>query len=484
MPQSRCSIPWLPAGAQPYAGSFNEVAGTQIVLARLRGAQLLFAHGAGRLFEALEGSNHGHVKACPLNNRNRLAVNAYLPHTAPVALGRGSATLGLGDRLGLCADAHLRAVAGSALKPVLAQQSLRELAFMGRDYDDMLCAAAWGALRCGYRGGYAADGDHLKTQEQISRALRHGCTMITLDCSDALHELPQNAPVHTQYAVLPQDLRERLEACYLDDAQARNVGIVFERETLERLAVLYEGSVALAVAVYRDTLRPHGRTVDFEISLDETTAVTTPAAHYFTARELTLAGVQYTGIAPRFVGEFQKGVEYIGDLDALREDLRAHARIAALFGHKLSIHSGSDKFSIYPHIARETGSRFHVKTSGTSWLEAVRVIAMHEPALYRRMHTRALAVLADARTYYTVRADTARIPPLYSMPDSALPAYLAQDDARQLMHITYGYLFSDAVLAADIRTALALHAEALDNAVSAHIRAHIRALGCDTNQTE
>ena len=86
--------------------------------------------------------------------------------------------------------------------------------------------------------------------------------------------------------------------------------------------------------------------------------------------------MKLVSLAPRFVGTLEKGVDYIGDVAAFEESLRDHQAIAELLGpYKLSLHSGSDKLSIYPALARATGGRFHVKTAGTSYLEALRVVA-------------------------------------------------------------------------------------------------------------
>ena len=90
--------------------------------------------------------------------------------------------------------------------------------------------------------------------------------------------------------------------------------------------------------------------------------------------------MKLVSLAPRYIGDFEKGVDYKGDVAALERSLRDHAAIAELLGpYKLSLHSGSDKLSMYPALARATKGRFHVKTAGTSYLEALRVVARHEP---------------------------------------------------------------------------------------------------------
>ena len=129
------------------------------------------------------------------------------------------------------------------------------------------------------------------------------------------------------------------------------------------------------------------------MSVDETESPTTAAQHYFIASELSRRGVKLDSLAPRFCGQFQKGVDYIGDIHELEENFRVHAGIARHFGYKLSLHSGSDKFSVFSSFASCCDGHFHVKTAGTSWLEAMAVVAETEPQLYRRIHAFALGAL-------------------------------------------------------------------------------------------
>ena len=194
--------------------------------------------------------------------------------------------------------------------------------------------------------------------------------------------------------------------------------------------------------VYDEYISKLNREFDFEISIDETETVTSPDAHFFVANELKLRGVKVTSLAPRFCGEFQKGIDYIGDIHQFERELREHVLIAEYFGYKLSIHSGSDKFTTFPIIAKYTKGVLHIKTAGTNWLEAVRVIAKVNPTLYRRMHAYALEHVSEALKYYHITADFDAIKPLDNVHDNELPEYMNDDNARQLMHITYGLLLT------------------------------------------
>ena len=160
------------------------------------------------------------------------------------------------------------------------------------------------------------------------------------------------------------------------------------------------GAVEHTANVFHDVIEKCGRPIDFEMSIDETSCTTTPEAHLFVAKELEKRGVAVTSLAPRFCGEFQKGIEYKGDIEQFTREFSAHVEIAKKYGYKISVHSGSDKFAVFPVIGQRSGGVYHLKTAGTNWLEALRVIAAKEPGLFREICAFALANLAEAKKLY------------------------------------------------------------------------------------
>src|SRR5690606_21841754 len=142
--------------------------------------------------------------------------------------------------------------------------------------------------------------------------------------------------------------------------------------TLARAAAKYGRAVAHAVRMFRHLDAVNGeRPWEMELSVDETETPTSHLEHLYIVTELRRLGVRWVSLAPRYVGRFEKGVDYIGDLDALHADLAGHAAIARAFGpYKLSLHSGSDKFSVYPLAVDATNGMVHLKTAGTSMLTA------------------------------------------------------------------------------------------------------------------
>ncbi len=404
----------------------------------------------------------------PLDHEAAAYLREEFPFTAPVPVLRRERTMGVGDRLGIACPGHIRAFERFDASPVFAQQSMRELNLTNRSYRDVLDAVTFAVFREDFRGGFGADGDHLKRQEDVQTALSLGYTMITLDCSEHIRE-------DGGRAVLTDELKQR----YLGGAFSPEDGLslTFSEDALAEAQHIYGGAVSFAASVWERFFARGQAGADFEISIDETSTPTTPLQHFFVAGELRRRGVDMATVAPRFCGEFQKGIDYIGDLRQFDRELRAHAAIARHYGHKLSIHSGSDKFSVFPSIGRETRGVFHLKTAGTSWLEAVRVVAARDPALYREVHAFALKSFSEAKKYYHVTTELGRVPPLASLSNAQLPGLLEQDDARQLIHITYGLILGDPQLRSRLYRLLDERSEDYAQALDRHIGRHLQALG-------
>ncbi|MCL2266955.1 MAG: tagaturonate epimerase family protein [Treponema sp.] len=370
-----------------------------------------------------------------LTHENACVLQKLFPWTAPVRGLRKKASFGLGDRLGIATPGHIDLFSNNDVFPVFAQQSIRELNLTNRTYEDVLDAASFAVFREGYKKGFGADGDHLKTAKDVEYALSLGFTMITLDCSEHI----KNDVTSANAAPVSNHYKEK----YLGKKfEIEGNTLVFSEDELKQCAAIYADAVSFACEIYKNFFASGKYGADLEISIDETVSVTTPLQHFFTANELLDAGVSFATIAPRFCGEFQKGIDYIGDIAQFEKEIKIHAAIARHFNYKLSIHSGSDKFSVFPLIGRETRGNFHVKTAGTNWLEAMRVIAVVSPSLYREVHAYALSAFDEARKYYHVTTDLAKIPDLSGVKDGDLPKLFENNDVRQVIHITYGLILS------------------------------------------
>ncbi len=416
--------------------------GSDVVMIRREKDKALLASGSGRLYDALEGERSAEGKICPLNAHNAEVVRKTFPEAAPVSHRSHKRTFGLGDRLDCAGPGFIRLFDGKGAFPVLAQQSMRELNLTGRTYGDVLDGATWAVIQEGWKKGYGADGDHLKTPEEIKMALSFGYTMITLDCSDHIDkkiaEL-SDSEIELAYADLPDEDKARWETLYMDkDFNVSGMNMHITGKELKRDVMVYYKAIDFIEYISNEIIGKTGD-IDLEVSVDETATSTSITAHFIIASELKRRHIPFVSLAPRFCGHFEKGIDYVGDVVEFEKEYKQHEAIANAMGYKLSIHSGSDKFKVFPIIGKYS-DKFHIKTSGTNWLEAVRLIAMKAPALYRAMHKIAIDSNADAKRFYVISGTIDNIPPLDELRDIDLPLLLDKVDSRQALHIAYGYI--------------------------------------------
>jgi hypothetical protein len=451
-------------GLKVFPRSVTETETTTYFLARDAGHKLLGIIGESKGFE---GERRGEALLCPLTSTNAAALRQQLLWLRPQTLGLAKSA-GCGDRLGLATPGHIHAVRRvGGIAPILAQQSIRENSRTGRSPQEVIDDATWGVFQEGWRKPWGADADHLKSTKDIDVCVAAGYTFFTFDPGDHVDNAAHTAPLATLrdgFTALPwADLETNVadvQAAYLDKTFKVDDGsvLVFTEETLLRAAGKYARAIAHVIRLYRHLM---AQTDDFEleISVDETETPTSALEHYFVSSELKRLGVEWV-------------VDYIGDLDALEVDLAQHAAIARTLGpYKLSLHSGSDKFSIYPIFARQTAGMVHLKTAGTSYLEALRTIASVKPALFRDIYRLAFELYEQDRATYHVSADPSRAPQIENLGDEELPAVLDQFDAREMLHVTFGSALAQ--LGDPIKETLVAHEEAYTQVLETHFVRHL-----------
>ena len=421
------------------------------------------------------------VRCCELTHHNAAALRKHFPYSAPVCLRSRDITIGLGDRLGIATPGHIRLVKNYDMAPVFAQQSIRELTLTGRTYENVLDDVTFAVFQEGYKTGFGADGDHLKTAEEVKMALDLGYTMLTLDCSEHINNdiagLNSGA-VDTLYTALDPTVTARYEHKYLGSRTVGGQTFDITLASLKKIVLIYNPAIDFAEKIYK-TFFEDGGNVVFELSIDETMTPTAPEAHYLVAAELFDRGVQIDNLAPRFCGEFQKGIDYIGDVGQFASEFKTHCAIAEHFGYKVSVHSGSDKFSVFQTVGDSSKGHYHLKTAGTNWLEAVRTVAKVNPGLYRRMHDYAVKHIDEARKYYHISAEAGNIPDIGHMKDTELPTLMDQTDARQFLHITYGLILTEGYRETfynEFYNTLAEYEAEYADALIAHLGKHLHTL--------
>jgi len=390
-------------------------------------------------------SNEGiSLKIYQLNHDNLNLLRKVLPYLNPSFCGLKT-SFGTGDRLGIATPAHLQAFTKKGIFPVLAQQSVREMSRTERNWQAVLDDVIWGCFEAGYEGPFGADADHVKELEDLRDAADCGYTMFTIDPSNHI-----NTDIETlgkqQINVLYQQILnyEELERLYLNKRFAfENQTLIFDENSLKKIILTYFKALNHVVECYEFLKDCKKDKFDLEISVDETPTVTSPLAHLFIVLELRRRAVEFQNIALHFLGDWQKGIEYIGNVKEFAKEFSIHATLAKnIGGYKLSMHTGSDKFSVYPTFSQKTSGLCHIKTAGTSWLEAAKVIAMKDPDLYRQIHKFALKNFEKDSASYNLTTDLSKVPVIDAIPDNELVNLFKKNDSRQLIHITYGSILN------------------------------------------
>ncbi|MEO6060371.1 MAG: tagaturonate epimerase family protein [Thermoflexales bacterium] len=470
-----------------YPASLVEASGAAYGLRRRDdGARVLvIAAPAGHpALAAFHGERHAVGDATVIegavDTANARALREALPWLRPVPLGLATSA-GCGDRLGLATPGHARAfrTVGGRLAAIFAQQSIREMSRTNRSPDDVLTDATFGALQAGWREPVGADADHLKTPADIDACAAAGFSFFTIDpgahVNDAAEQMQAGA-LEAASAELPWTGLETSHSDFMTRYAGRKVDlddrrVVITPSDAARAAVKYSQAVAHVVVMQRH-LASRLKAYDLEVSVDETESPTRLGEHIIIASELKRLGAPVVSLAPRFVGRFEKGVDYIGDLEALRENLNAHAAVARAFGpYKLSLHSGSDKFSVYPLIVAATHGVAHLKTAGTSYLEGLRVIAAGEPGLFREIVALARERYDTDKLTYHISARLERVPAPDAVSDADLAGLLNAFDARQALHVTFGSAL--ARFGARIMSALSAREEAFAAGLERHFVRHL-----------
>jgi hypothetical protein len=284
-------------------------------------------------------------------------------------------SFGLGDRFLHQGKAQLQALinardAGVDITPVW-NKSDREHKIVGTEPQSLRAEADAAARELGWSGPYRVDADHINFAT-VDRFI--DCSdFFTLDVGDAIGERASDADI----AAFIERHGKYLGRLEIPGAGIFDVG----RDTIEAVAATFLKAVQKAGEIYRHIAAEKGA-ANFiaEVSMDETENPQTPLEMFFILAAIADEGIPAQTIAPKFTGRFNKGVDYVGDIEQFHkefnEDLAAIAFAIAEFGLpdslKLSVHSGSDKFSIYRPMRealRRTGAGVHLKTAGTTWLE-------------------------------------------------------------------------------------------------------------------
>ena len=284
-------------------------------------------------------------------------------------------TFGVGDRFAHQAEAQLAAFERLAADGVVVSpvwnKSNREHSFIGSEPASVRDAASAAVAARKWPHPWFVDADHIRL-DTVDRFL-DSSDFFTIDVADSIGKPASEADVAAFLARHPE-----LRAPLTIPGIAAPVPL--SAQTSGTVAQSYLLACREAGEIFRHIRAKRGDGVAIEVSMDETDAAQTPPELLVILALLADEGVPLQTIAPKFTGRFNKGVDYVGDLAGFEkefsDDVAVLAYAADRYGLprnlKLSVHSGSDKFSLYPIIRRvveRTGAGLHLKTAGTTWLE-------------------------------------------------------------------------------------------------------------------
>ena len=282
-------------------------------------------------------------------------------------------SIGTGDRFGRQGAAQIAAFRKAREKGVAVaivwNKSNREHILIGTEPADQRAAAERAVRETGWDGPWYVDADHIGLAT-VDRFAPH-CGFFTLDVADFIGK-----------SAAPEAI-EAFAAKHANLTTAKGIPARLDAAAIKAAASRYLHAVDEASKIYRRICELRkGDDFVTEVSMDETAIPQSPAELIVILAALADAGVPVQTLAPKFSGRFNKGVDYVGDVAAFfREfeaDVRAVGWSAEAFGLpkslKISVHTGSDKFSLYKgigEIIRKEGAGFHLKTAGTTWLEEI-----------------------------------------------------------------------------------------------------------------
>lgn len=290
----------------------------------------------------------------------------------------GKYSIGMGDRFGHQGSAQLKAVLTAAeqginITPVW-NKSNREHSIIGTGPSDTRKEADAAVKSANYAGPYFVDADHIN-MDTVDRFIDHS-DFFTIDVAAFIGKKSDRYDIE-------EFLRSVEKYTGILAVPGTEEVYTIPRRLLEAIAEKYLYAAKNASAIYRKIEERKGKgNFITEVSMDEVADPQTPVELFFILRMLASFEVPLQTIAPKFSGRFNKGVDYVGDPSKFAEEFEADllmidfavSEFVLPSNLKISVHSGSDKFAIYPHIKeiiRKHDKGIHLKTAGTTWLEEV-----------------------------------------------------------------------------------------------------------------
>ncbi len=404
-------------------------------------------------------------------------------------------SIGTGDRFGKQAGSQLKSVikakeAGREIA-IIWNKSYREHAIIHTDPVSVRLAADSAVKALGWKGSYYVDADHigLKTVDLFMDS----SDFFTLDVADFIGKKADKTNVD-------KFVKENLTYTGKINIPGMDNPLIITEESIRKIAERYLSAVKEAGRIYRHIEEKKGKeNFITEVSMDETDLPQTPEELLFILSAIAKEGIPAQTIAPKFTGRFNKGVDYVGDPEKFEREFNDDICVIAWAvdefnlpkNLKLSVHSGSDKFSIYPSIRktiRRHNAGVHVKTAGTTWLEEL--IGLAESGskglkIAKEVYSTALSRYEELAEPYAavIDIDKAKLPSISEVNSWTGEQYTSalrhdQNDSaynmhlRQLLHVGYKVAseMGDRYIAALIENSEIVGRNVTENLFERHIK--------------
>lgn len=390
--------------------------------------------------------NSSNLLICLLSSKNAEAIRKIFPQCAPSCVKNKNFIFGFGYRSPYLIGNVMQAKIVknfTQVMPILAQQSARELQRTGRSFEDVLNSATWATFEANL-SFWGADADHLKKPSDAKEPAKLCFTHFTIDPSEVL---------------ISADKKE---------IKYKNVFPLI-REFIKIIKKHIKGDFTL------------------EVSLDEHDEITSPEELRYILEKLKRNKIKIDEIAPKFVGNLEKGIDYFSDTKGnkkikntklFEKHFASLYKIAKYYGVKLCLHSGSDKFSIYPIIKKITDGDIHIKTAGTFFLEELRLVAKTNLDEFKEIYNCALDVFEDEKASYKLTAKKEDIPDLSKLDGKEIYKLMetknGNDALRQVLHVSYGKILTHPEFKKTLEETVVSNENELFKIFSTHIRKHLR----------
>jgi hypothetical protein len=290
----------------------------------------------------------------------------------------GKYSIGMGDRFGHQGDAQLKAIIDSGKKGIeitpVWNKSNREHITIGTQPGDVRKEADSATKKAGFKKPYFVDADHINL-DTVDRFIESS-DFFTIDVASYIGKKAGDDEIATFVSGAEK---------YAGELKIPGIkkSLKISKHHITEIAEKYLFAAIKAWEIFRKIEKVKGReNFVTEVSMDEVPDPQTPVELFFILKMLGEESIPVQTIAPKFYGRFNKGVDYVGDPEKFAEEFESDLMVIDFAIHefglpgnlKMSIHSGSDKFAIYPYIGsiiKKHNKGIHLKTAGTTWLEEV-----------------------------------------------------------------------------------------------------------------